>query len=136
MILRNMSDDHFALCLLTGLFTLVVVIVNISRRLRPGHNVSIHRKAVELYKQCKKWHALACQDSQPLVILRHSNFASAYLESARLLISDDALQQVTSGSVHSLKKSIEMQQTRAFKMIKNKNGKLEVKGISPLVWID
>ena len=111
----------------------------LSRLLHTGARTvtkEVHSKAVLLMKQALRWHAMSLQDKNPVFGMRHANYASAYLEAARSLVSDEAIQRSTSKNVQHLKQSIEKQQERMVAAMGKSCPALLPKGTNVASWIE
>lgn len=96
----------------------VVVLAIVSRLAGSGrstaHNATQLRVARRLVQQAMRWHEASDQDSNPLFAARHASYAVAYLNAARALLPDVALEQCTRVDVHALIGKLEVaEQARA-----------------------
>ena len=91
---QSWTDEQFAVALVTGVCLLSVCARVLATRDVGGTN-ALQQKAADLAKQSARWQALALQDRNAVFGLRHANYASGYLESARHLVSDTALRRIT-----------------------------------------
>jgi hypothetical protein len=96
----------------------------------------VYKKAYDLVKQSQRWLAMSVQDTNPMFAMRHANFAAAYLEAARHLVSDESLNKMTSKNVALLASSISKQQERSVASMGKQCPKALPKGTTMNTWLD
>ena len=78
----------------------------------PGraHSPDLLLRGGALMKQAFEWHAQSQQDTDPLFAMRHSDYALAYLNAARSILPDHALQRLSGIDVHDTVVALEAHQ--------------------------
>ena len=71
--------------------------------------------AKSLMEQTIKWYKLIEQDTNTVVIYQHSNYASAYLNAARHVLNDQALERICGVNIHKLYRTIDNHQRSSSK---------------------
>ncbi len=76
----------------------------------PRYNRKFMKNIEVLVKQARSWHQTAEQDQNKLVALIHANFAIAYLNSVRQVVSDKEIERITKVNVPELQVMFEATQ--------------------------
>ena len=129
------SDERTAAVVVCVLLVVAVLSRVLTGRTRTGSRET-QAKAVDLMRQSLRWHAMSMQDTNPVFGMRHSNYATAYLEAARHLLSDEAIQRTVHKNVHVLKQNITKQQEHMVGLLGKQCPKILPKGTTISSWIE
>lgn len=94
-----------------------------------------HGHAKEFVKQSLHWSALCRQDTNPIFALQHINYAVAYLNAAKTLVSDASLEQTCGRDVHTLQSELRKMQQRAIGSLSKTCPKSLPKGTTVTTWL-
>ena len=67
-------------------------------------------KGAALVEHAIHWHETAQQDTSPVLAARHADFAISYLNAAREILPDRALEQAARVDVHALHETLDTAQ--------------------------
>jgi hypothetical protein len=86
------------------------------------------KKVKLLVEQCTRWNGMAQQDSNPLIQLIHCDYALAYAQVARNLVSAEDIEKITGIDINELVHYMEDCQSYAIQKIGNEAPKIKVEG--------
>lgn len=95
-----------------------------------------YRRAVALLKQSQRWNAMSAQDTNPIFAMRHSNFATAYLEAARTVASDEYIRRATGQDVTNMLDALARQHRKAIAKLGQACPNSLPKGTTVTSWLD
>ena len=84
-----------------------LVIVSLATRHTGDADATTTGAAADLVYAALQWRETAVQDTDPALRLQHSAAASAYMQAARMIARDEALEQAVGVSVARLARSME-----------------------------
>lgn len=136
-LVRFVTKDDVTLCF-TIMMVLVILILmsNVLSNTSLGRSSEVNKRALDFVKQSMKWKAISQQDKNPIYALIHNSLAMAYLESARHLLSDDALHKLSKANVHALKGSIGKQQEQIIESVNKRCPRMTPRNTVMSSWME
>lgn len=108
-----------------GLILLVALLSKWSQRKNQYHKTFIEKTQV-LVEQATRWNSLAQQDTHPIIRLIHSNYALAYAQVTRNLISAEDIETITGIDINELCHYLEDCQAQALQKIGHQVPQLKI----------
>ena len=133
--IRALSDEAWALVVVVAVVGVCFLSTTMGA-LTGRSDGDVHRRATALLKQSQRWNAMSAQDANPIFAMRHSNFATAYLEAARALTSDDFIRRTTGQQVTDMLEALARQHRNAIAKLGQTCPKSLPKGTTMTSWLD
>jgi hypothetical protein len=121
-------ENYNSLIACAALFGVVVVVSLLSRWCVKRYPPYTLQKINTLLQDAMQWGAVADQDTNPLLSLIHATYALSNINVARLMVSDQDIENIANMHAGELHKDLQGKQGRAIRRLHKKYPKLRPKG--------